>query len=99
MAGDMEKMNHSSMDRMDKAFADAGKQMEETIKAMEAIQQMIENGALWGLGGDAFQDAMKSKLAPRLKLIDGKMKELHNDINKAQKENREAEEKSRKLFG
>ena len=98
MAGDLERMNHSSMDRMDKAFADAAKQMEATIKAMEQVSQQIENGALWGMGGDAFQEAMKSKLAPRLKLIDQKMKELHNDINKAQKENREAEAKSGKLF-
>lgn len=91
MSEEKDVMVHSSMDAMDKAFKKAGATLETTISEMKKQSSMMADGALQGLGGDAFVEAINNKLVKRLEVLKAKMNELNTDINKAQTANREAE--------
>ena len=77
------KMNYGSMEKMAKEFKAASQQIEESIGAMTEIMALIGTGALEGLGGDAFMDAIGSKLIPRMASLLVKMAELEQDIKGA----------------
>jgi len=77
------KMNYGSMEKMEKEFKAANKQIEESMQAMKKIGKMAEGGALNGLGGDAFQDAILQKLLPRMTKLAEKMAELSQDMKGA----------------
>jgi hypothetical protein len=53
------------------------------MREMEKIAKVFEDGALLGTAGDAFRDAIRSKLIKRMKVISDKMKELEQDVNGA----------------
>jgi uncharacterized protein YukE len=91
-------MNHNSMNDMSKAFVEAEKAIDATMKEMGNISKALQGGALNGLGGDAFVDALDNKLKKRLEVLRAKMHELHGDITKAQQANREAEGKAKDRF-
>jgi uncharacterized protein YukE len=76
-------MNYGSMERMQKSFHQAHRQIEDSMREMDKIAQMMEGGALLGVGGDAFRDAIKSKLLRRMKTLAEKMQELEGDIRGA----------------
>ncbi len=77
------KMNYQSMENMEKAFRAANQQVQESIQEMEKVAKTLEDGALLGMAGDAFKDAIRSKLEKRMKVIADKMAELERDINGA----------------
>jgi uncharacterized protein YukE len=77
------RMNYGSMEKMEKAFKQAGQQIEETSRQMEQLAKMMEDGALLGTGGDAFRDAIRGKLVKRMKVLSDKMKELEQDVRGA----------------
>jgi uncharacterized protein YukE len=91
MSGERDYMNHNSMDAMAKAFVEAERTLEATISEMDNIAKAMDGGALVGLGGQAFADALNNKLKKRLNVLKTKMHELHKDIKDAQQANREAE--------
>jgi len=76
-------MNYNSMENMQKAFHQAHQQIQESISEMEKQAKTLEDGALLGSAGDAFRDAIRSKLIKRMKVIQDKMKELEGDIHGA----------------
>jgi uncharacterized protein YukE len=76
-------MNYDSMERMQKAFHQAHQQLETSMREMDKVSKTMEDGALLGTAGDAFRDAIKSKLLKRMKVIQDKMKELEGDIHGA----------------
>jgi uncharacterized protein YukE len=77
------KMNYNSMEKMAKEFKAANKQIEDSMREMKKISKMAADGALKGSGGDAFEDAINSKLLPRMKALSEKMAELTQDITGA----------------
>ena len=77
------RMNYSSMEQMQKAFHQAHAQIDDTMREMEKNAKMMEDGALLGMAGDAFRDAIRSKLVKRMKVLSEKMKELESDIHGA----------------
>jgi uncharacterized protein YukE len=77
------RMNYSSMENMQKAFHQANQQVTDSISQMEKLAKTLEDGALLGTAGDAFKDAIRSKLIKRMKVIADKMHELEGDINGA----------------
>jgi hypothetical protein len=76
-------MNYDSMEKMEKTFHQAHQQIETSIREMEKIAKVFEDGALLGTAGDSFRDAIRSKLVKRMKVIGDKMKELEGDIHGA----------------
>jgi uncharacterized protein YukE len=77
------RMNYASMERMQKAFEQAARTIEDTERKMQQIERQMEGGALQGEAGDAFREALRGKLSPRLKVLRDKMAELAKDINGA----------------
>jgi uncharacterized protein YukE len=77
------KMNYSSMENMQKAFHQANQQVTTAISEMEKVAKSLEDGALLGSAGDAFKDAIRSKLIKRMKTIADNMHTLEGDINGA----------------
>lgn len=77
------RMNYGSMETMSKSFRQMQGQIDESMKVMQKIAQMMEGGALQGDGGDAFRGAIQEKLLPRMKRLEAKMTELAQDIQGA----------------
>ena len=77
------KMNYDSMENMEKAFNQANQQVTQSISEMEKIAKTLEDGALLGSAGDAFKDAIRSKLIARMKVIADNLHTLEGDINGA----------------
>jgi uncharacterized protein YukE len=77
------RMNYGSMEKMEKEFNGATKQLDDSIREMKKIAKMMEDGSLQGVGGDAFRDAIQGKLIPVMRRLADKMDELSWDINGA----------------
>lgn len=77
------RMNYSSMEAMQKAFHQAHSQIEDTMREMEKIAKTMEDGALLGMAGDTYREAIRTKLMKRLKVLADKMRELESDIHGA----------------
>jgi uncharacterized protein YukE len=78
-----ERMNYNSMDKMAAEFKNAATQIEQSMSAMKKLVGMMEGGALVGMGGEAFREAINGKLLPRMNILKGKMTELERDIKGA----------------
>jgi uncharacterized protein YukE len=76
-------MNYGSMENMQKAFQKAQQQVQESMQEMEKIAKSLEGGALLGSAGDAFKDAIRSKLEKAMQTISEDMGQLAQDINGA----------------
>lgn len=80
---DMIKMDYALMDEMAAAFNQASNILFDTISEMNGIAQLIADGALVGLGGDAFHDSVVGTLVPAVTRLQEKMLELEGDIKSA----------------
>src|SRR3972149_5356782 len=83
------RMNYGSMETMSKSFRQMQGQIDESMKVMQKIAQMMEGGALQGDGGDAFRGAIQEKRLPRRKRLEAKMTERAQDITGAVQAKRE----------
>ncbi len=92
------KMKFSSMEKMEAEFKAAAKQIEDSMREMKKISKSMEEGALKGMGGDAFRDAIDSKLLPRMLSLEEKMIELSSDIDGAVRATREGESTAKSRF-
>ncbi len=77
------RMNYPSMEKMSKEFHHAHQQIETSMREMEKVAKLMEDGALVGTGGDAFREAIRGKLIKRMKVLSDKMRELEQDIKGA----------------
>ena len=92
------KMKYSSMEKMAKQFAAANKQIEESMRAMKKIVKMLNEGGLQGDGGQEFENAINSKLLPRMKNLSQKMAEMDKDIKQAVQFTRDGVSKAKNRF-
>jgi uncharacterized protein YukE len=74
------RMNYGSMEKMEKEFDAAARQLGESYNEMDKIVKMLEDGALLGVGGDAFREAIQGSLLPVMNSLIMKMNELAGDI-------------------
>ena len=77
------RMNYGSMEQMAKSFHQAHEQLEQTIREMDKVAKMMEGGALLGAGGQAFVEAINTKLKKRLEVLKAKLHEMEGDIHGA----------------
>ena len=78
-----QRMNYESMKAMSDSFKKAAQQVQEMTKVMDHIASQMEQGALTGAGGNAFREAIKSKLQPKLKDFDQSMQDMSKNIDGA----------------
>ena len=98
MAQDKIKLNYEQADHMAKTFKQGSQQLQQTMQEMTKIAQMLEEGALLGQGGQAFVEAIQSKLCPSLKKLSEKYTELEGDVHAAIKFMQQAYAESKKQF-
>jgi len=77
------KLVYATAEDMIHTFQQGVEQLQNTNQQMQALAGMMEEGALLGRGGEAFTDAIRSKLCPAIMRLDDKFKELAGDVQKA----------------
>ena len=53
---------YPDMEEMSRTFQQGSEQLRETMQEMQAIATALEDGALLGLGGQAFVEAIRSRI-------------------------------------
>lgn len=77
------KLVYATAEDMIRIFEQGVEQLENTMQEMQSIANTLEDGALLGRGGDAFTDAIRSKLCPAISRLNDKFQELAGDVQKA----------------
>jgi WXG100 family type VII secretion target len=77
------KLVYATAEDMIRIFEQGVEQLENTMQEMQGIANTLEDGALLGRGGDAFTDAIRSKLCPAISRLNDKFQELAGDVQKA----------------
>jgi WXG100 family type VII secretion target len=95
---DVIKMDYDLMDDMARAFEQGASQLEDTQKEVESLAATLEDGALLGLSGSAFSDALHTKLAPAIARLENKLTELRADVLSAMRDMQDADSTSRSQF-
>ncbi len=80
MAHDVIKLDYPKAEEMRKTFKAGSQQLEATMKEMQSIANMLQEGALLGDGGNAFVEALRSKLVPSLAKLKAKYDEMDRDV-------------------
>jgi WXG100 family type VII secretion target len=77
------KLVYATAEDMIRIFEQGVEQLENTMQEMQSIANTLEDGALLGRGGEAFTDAIRSKLCPAISRLNDKFQELAGDVQKA----------------
>jgi WXG100 family type VII secretion target len=95
---DIIKMEYALMDDMSKTFSQSVEMLQDTSQQMQEIASKLEDGALLGRGGDAFSDAIRSKLCPAISRLVEKYEELAKDVKDAKQDMQSADQDSAGLY-
>lgn len=74
------QMNYDTVEEMIKIFHNGAQQLGETMEAMKKVAEQMRSGALLGVGGDDFAEALERILAPRIQKMQSKFTELAGDV-------------------
>jgi WXG100 family type VII secretion target len=99
MATDKIKLNYDQAEAMAKTFQQGSQELQRTMQEMQNVAQSLEEGALLGRGGEAFVDAIRSKLCPSIGRLSDKFNELEGDVHAAIAAMQQADSESKKQFG
>ena len=85
------KMDYGLMDDMARVFGESAQTLESVGKQVGSIAQELQDGGLLGQAGDAFVDALSSRLAPSIARLQDKLTELRQDIVAAKQDMADAD--------
>lgn len=92
------KLVYDTAEDMIRIFKEGMKQLQDTEKQMQGIASTLQQGALLGQGGSAFDDALRSKLCPAINRLNDKFQELSEDVKDAIEFMQEADQTSKGKF-
>jgi len=92
------KMDYPLMEEMKRTFQAGREQLSDTVSALVAIADKMEQGALRGQAGDAFVDAVRGPLLGAVVKLSDKFEELEGDLQHAVDQMHQAEEKAKSSF-
>jgi WXG100 family type VII secretion target len=92
------RLVYQSAEDMSAAFKEGAEKLQDVSQEMQNLASTLEDGALKGTGGEAFVDAIRSKLAPSLARFIAKFNELDGDVQKAVAAMRQADQKSKQML-
>ncbi len=92
------RMDFDMVRDMVNTFEACSRQMDSTIASVEKIASTLEAGALLGLAGDAFSDALRARLTNRLERLRDKFEELARDVDAARAFLEEADDTAASRF-
>ena len=89
---------YPDMEDMSRTFQRGAEQLRDTMAEMQNIAGTLEDGALLGLGGQAFVEAIRSKLCPAIDRLAQKFDELDRDVKAAVRYAQQADRQSKGMF-
>ncbi len=89
---------YPDMEDMSRTFQRGAEQLRDTLQEMQNIAGVLEDGALLGLGGQAFVEAIRSKLCPAIDKLANKFDELDRDVKAAVRYAQQADRQSKGMF-
>ena len=89
---------YPDMEDMSRTFQRGAEQLRDTMAEMQTIAGTLEDGALLGLGGQAFVEAIRSKLCPAIDRLAQKFDELDRDVKAAVRYAQQADRQSKGMF-
>lgn len=89
---------YPDMEEMSRTFQQGSEQLRETMQEMQAIATVLEDGALLGLGGQAFVEAIRGRLCPAIDRLADKFRELDIDVRAAMRYAMQADIESKQKF-
>jgi WXG100 family type VII secretion target len=89
---------YADMEEMSRTFQRGAEQLKDTMQEMQNIAGVLEDGALLGMGGQAFVEAIRGKLCPAVNRLSDKFNELDRDVRAAVRFAREADRESKGKF-
>ncbi len=92
------KLVYATAEDMIRIFDQGVQQLHETNREMQGIAGMLQEGALLGQGGTAFNEAIRGKLCPAIAKLAQKFQELSGDVQKAIEYMQEADRTSKGKF-
>jgi WXG100 family type VII secretion target len=91
---DIIKMDYGLMDEMARGFDESTQTLEAVQKQVSSIAQELQDGGLLGQAGEAFVDALSTRLAPAIARLEEKFTELRQDIVAAKQDMADADSTS-----
>jgi WXG100 family type VII secretion target len=73
-------MDYGLMDDMARVFDESAQTLEDVQKQVGSMAQELQDGGLLGQAGEAFADALSTRLAPAIARLQDKFTELRQDI-------------------
>ncbi len=98
MATDVIKLEYAKAEEMIRTFQQGREQLQRSLQEMQGLATTIEEGALLGQGGDAFVEAIRTKLTQSITKLSEKFEELAGDVAQAVKYMQEADKTSKAQF-
>ncbi|MBK8020093.1 MAG: hypothetical protein IPK19_01395 [Chloroflexi bacterium] len=98
MAGNTTKMVYAEAEKMVEILHTGAEQLQETIDEMNKLADLLDNGALLGMAGDAFAAAIRSQLVSAVDRLADKMKEQSDYVQTEIYDMQEAERRAQQLF-
>lgn len=92
------KLSYDDVADMAKAIKESSDQLDETLQEMFSIANMLESGALLGLTGTFFVEALRNKLHPGIIQLREKLQEMQLDLRVANEMMREVDAQSNQQF-
>ena len=89
---------YPDMEEMSRTFQQGAEQLQQTMQEMQAIASALEDGALLGLGGQAYVEAIRGRLCPAINKLADKFKELDGDVRAAMRYAMQADIEAKQRF-
>jgi len=74
------QMDYDLMEDMARLFREGSQHLDDLQRSMQNIAGRLEGGVLLGRGGDAFAQAIRGNLNPRIRALQDKLDELGMDV-------------------
>ncbi|HMQ51346.1 MAG TPA: WXG100 family type VII secretion target [Anaerolineae bacterium] len=98
MSNDIIRMDYDLMQKMAQDFQYSAEELQDMLTEIQNIANQMNEGALVGRGGDAFEAALRGPLSSTLTKLIMKFQELRTDVIVAMKEMKEADVESAQKF-
>jgi WXG100 family type VII secretion target len=96
---DIIKMDYEQMEQMAKIFQQCADHMDQLKSGLQNVAGQMEQGALVGQTGQAFQDVLRNQASTAVGKMHDKFVELNGDILGALRELRDHDQSASTRFG
>jgi prefoldin subunit 5 len=92
------RVNEQELERMIVVLEQASRELEECQRHMQQIAKKMENGALVGVGGEAFATGLNNNMSSSIMRLSEKLREEAKYVQNELTQFRAAQQRNRGLF-